>query len=80
MKLTRRDFIRISFLAGAGSFWPPVSSRAEIINRAQWEPGYARLERQGKLGDRVKQAYAILSSSETALYANIILKKGVVVA
>jgi len=60
MKLTRRDFIRISFLAGAGSFWPPVSSRAEIINRAQWEPGYARLERQGKLGDRVKQAYAIL--------------------
>ena len=29
--------------------------------------------------ERAKQAYAILTSSETALYANIILKKGVVV-
>lgn len=28
--------------------------------------------------DRAKQAYAVVSSSETALYANIILKKGVV--
>jgi L-fucose mutarotase len=29
--------------------------------------------------ERARNAYAILSSSETALYANIILKKGVVV-
>jgi putative pyruvate formate lyase activating enzyme len=64
MKLTRRDLIRISLLAGASCFLPPVSSRAGIIKRAQWEPGYAKLEREGKLGQRVKQAYAILERCE----------------
>ncbi len=29
--------------------------------------------------ERAKQAYAVIATSETALYANIILKKGVVV-
>ena len=29
--------------------------------------------------DRAKKAYAVIATSETALYANIILKKGVVV-
>jgi L-fucose mutarotase len=29
--------------------------------------------------DRAKQAYAVVATGETALYANIILKKGVVV-
>ncbi|MCA9038862.1 MAG: fucose isomerase [Planctomycetaceae bacterium] len=29
--------------------------------------------------DRAKEAYAIIATSETALYANIIIKKGVVV-
>lgn len=29
--------------------------------------------------ERAKQAYAIVASSETALYANILLKKGVVI-
>ena len=29
--------------------------------------------------DRTKEAYAVIATSESALYANIILKKGVVV-
>ena len=29
--------------------------------------------------ERAKQAYAVVATSETALYANLILKKGVVV-
>ena len=29
--------------------------------------------------DRAKEAYAVIATSESALYANIILKKGVVV-
>jgi len=30
--------------------------------------------------DRAKKAYAVLATGETALYANIVLKKGVIVA
>ena len=30
--------------------------------------------------ERAKKAYAVIATSETALYANIILKKGVVVS
>ena len=30
-------------------------------------------------GDRAKKAYAVIATGETAIYANVILKKGVVV-
>jgi L-fucose mutarotase len=45
------------------------------------EPGFKDFEMIERFAfyERAKQAYAILSSSETALYANIILKKGVVI-
>jgi putative pyruvate formate lyase activating enzyme len=59
MKFSRREFIRDSILAGSGLLLFPASPRAEIIQRVQWHPGYAKLEEEGKLTQRVKQAYAI---------------------
>jgi L-fucose mutarotase len=40
--------------------------------------GFEKIERNA-FYERAKKAYAIIATSETALYANIILKKGVVV-
>ena len=40
--------------------------------------GYSQLERFA-FYERAREAYAVIHSGETALYANIILKKGVVV-
>ena len=43
------------------------------------EHGFDHVERFA-FYDRTKEAYAIVATGETALYANIILKKGVVIA
>lgn len=49
---------------------------AEIINPYTTE-GLTQVERYA-FYDRAKEAYAVVMSGESALYANIILKKGVV--
>jgi len=50
-----------------------------IINK--YEPVYNKIENIERFAfyERAKQAYAIVATGEKALYANIILKKGVVV-
>ena len=50
----------------------------EIVTRH--EPGFKEFEMVERFAfyERAKRAYAILATSEAALYANIILKKGVV--
>jgi L-fucose mutarotase len=44
------------------------------------EPGFQDFEYVERFAfyERAKKAYAVLASSETALYANIVLKKGVI--
>jgi hypothetical protein len=59
MKFSRREFLRDFVLAGGCLFLSPSLSCAEIIKRAQWQPGYAKLEKEGKLTQRVRQAHAI---------------------
>ncbi len=59
MELTRRDFLRSSLLLGGALLLAPGRSEGEIIPRSKWQPGYEKLEKEGKLGQRVKQAYAI---------------------
>lgn len=59
MKLTRRDFLRSSLLAGGYFFLTPNRLEAKVIPRSKWQAGYAQMEKEGKLGQRVKQAYAI---------------------
>ncbi len=49
----------------------------EIVNKHNGETKFSEIERFA-FYDRAKNAYAIIATGEMALYANIILKKGVV--
>jgi L-fucose mutarotase len=49
----------------------------DIVNKNNGETEMSQIERFA-FYDRAKEAYAIIATSEMALYANIILKKGVV--
>lgn len=46
----------------------------------QYEPGFTEFEYVERFTfyARAKKAYAVLATSEMALYANIVLKKGVI--
>lgn len=69
-------------VADEGSGEPPIwKEYARIIGRHEAEAfadGFDHVERFA-FYERAKEAYAIVATSETALYANIILKKGVVI-
>jgi len=58
---------------------PPVWSEYEQIIRREWSdfPGFERVERFA-FYEQARNCYAIVSSGESALYANVILKKGVI--
>jgi L-fucose mutarotase len=58
---------------------PPIWERYRQIIRRH-EPGFKDFEMVERFAfyDRARQAYAVLSTGEGALYANIILKKGVI--
>ena len=67
-------------LAGNDTEEPPIwKTFAQMLT--QYEPQNHTIASTGRQAfyDRAKQAYAIVATGETALYANIILKKGVVV-
>ena len=49
----------------------------DIVNKNNGETQMSQIERFA-FYDRAKEAYAIVATSEKALYANIILKKGVI--
>ena len=49
----------------------------EIVDKHNGETAFEEVERFD-FYDRTKKAYAVIATSEKALYANIILKKGVI--
>lgn len=49
----------------------------EIVRKYEGERKFAEIERFA-FYERARKAYAVVASGETAIYANIILKKGVV--
>ncbi len=49
----------------------------DIITKNNGETNISQIERF-KFYERTREAYAVIATSESALYANIILKKGVV--
>ncbi len=53
-----------------------ASYRAVIEGRWPGTPAFERVERFA-FYERAKKAYAVIATSEKALYANVILKKGV---
>ena len=50
----------------------------DVVRRNEGEKAFELVERFA-FYDRAKKAYAVIATGETAIYANIILKKGVVV-
>jgi len=64
MWLTRREFLKTSMLVGGSLLAPPDSSSALPKKAEQWTPAYDVLEREGKLAQRVEQAYAILEKCQ----------------
>jgi putative pyruvate formate lyase activating enzyme len=64
MAISRRDFLKRSLLLGGSLLCFPVSLHAYEKNKAPWRPAYDTLEDQGKLAERIEQAYAIFEACE----------------
>jgi uncharacterized Fe-S radical SAM superfamily protein PflX len=64
MEWTRRDFIKSSFLLGSSLLLSPVSLHATQKKEERWIPAYGKLEKEGKLAQRIKQAYAIFENCQ----------------
>jgi len=64
---------------GATSPDPPIWEQYRKIIRRH-EPGFTGFEMIERFAfyDRAREAYAVLATGEAALYANLILKKGVI--
>jgi len=63
MKITRRDFIKSSLFLGGSLLFPE-----DLVYAAQqeekWYPAYGKLEREGKLAQRIEQAYSIFEECQ----------------
>ncbi len=59
MKITRRDFIKSSFFLGGSLILSPFSLYAVQKKGEAWQPAYAKLENEGKLAQRVGDAYSV---------------------
>jgi putative pyruvate formate lyase activating enzyme len=64
MKISRRNFIRNSVLTGGVLLFPPWPAHAQSHKREEWRPAYEKLESDGTLAQRVKQAYSIFDRCE----------------
>jgi putative pyruvate formate lyase activating enzyme len=62
MKFTRRDFIKKSLLLGNSLVLSPFSSSAVPRKEERWISAYEKLEKEGKLVQRVNQAYALFEN------------------
>ena len=59
MKITRRDFIKSTLILGGCLLCSPSPVYALVQKEQQWYPAYGKLEKEGKLAERVKEAYSI---------------------
>ena len=64
---------------GADGEEPPIwNEYKKIVTANEGEKNF-QLEERFAFYERAKKAYAVVATGETAIYANIILKKGVVI-
>jgi putative pyruvate formate lyase activating enzyme len=59
MKITRRDFIKSTLILGGPLIFSPSPVFASVQKEQQWYPAYGNLEKEGKLAERVEEAYSI---------------------
>ena len=64
MKFTRRDFIRNSLVLGSSLIFSPSPSPAVPKKEEPWIPAYEKFEKEGKLAQRIKQAYALFEDCQ----------------
>lgn len=64
MEITRRDFIKDSLILGGSLLLSPVSLNAREEKEQVWHPAYEKLENEGKLAQRIEQAYAIFEDCQ----------------
>jgi len=64
MAITRREFIWRTFLVGGSLFLAPATLQASQIKKGGWRAAYLKLEKEGRLAQRIEQAYAILENCE----------------
>lgn len=64
MDVSRRDFIRESLLIGGVLLLSPRHLYARTVQGNHWQPGYLKLEAEGKLAQRVQKAFAILEDCQ----------------
>jgi putative pyruvate formate lyase activating enzyme len=64
MTITRREFIWRTFLLGGSLFLTPATLQASQIKKGGWYAAYRKLEKEGRLAERMEQAYAILENCE----------------
>ncbi len=64
MEITRRDFIKDLLTLGGSLLFFPGSLKAEEKRGEAWHPAYEKLEKEGKLAQRVEQAYAIFEDCQ----------------
>jgi putative pyruvate formate lyase activating enzyme len=59
MKIARRDFIKNTLIWGGSLIFSPIPLYALKPEQPPWQPAYEKLEKKGKLADRVEEAYSI---------------------
>jgi putative pyruvate formate lyase activating enzyme len=64
MKITRREFIKRFLIMGGSLLISPSPLYAHQKKDRPWRPGYEMLENEGKLAERIEQAYAIFEECE----------------
>ena len=64
MEISRRDFIKDSLILGGSLLLSPVSLNAREEKGKAWHPAYERLEKEGKLAQRIEEAYAIFEDCQ----------------
>jgi len=64
MEITRRDFIKNTLILGGTLFFTPVPLHAARKEGEEWHPAYEKLEQEGKLAQRIKEAYAIFEQCD----------------
>ncbi len=68
----------VIFMDNGSEEKPPIWKKYEDILKKSGEPYSIQLVERFEFYERASKAFCIVATSETALYANIILKKGVV--